>query len=147
MVFSTRQRQPLWIVIALQRLAVAKQMTSRQAIALFIAIVLAFNLLLPAMAGATVKRDQFASLFNIICTSAGLKVMSPEGGSSSSHSQQNGVHCPLCVLGGAAPLPSQTALSSVVFQASTVQPPASLEQSFKKDYWPSASPRGPPSNA
>jgi Protein of unknown function (DUF2946) len=147
MVLPKRHRHRLWVFNTLQHVAAARRVVVRQPVAALVALVLAFNLLIPAIAGATVKRDQYASLVNVICTSAGLKVITPDGGTSSSHGQQSGVHCPSCVLGGAPPLPSQAVSFAAVFLASNALPPVALESPIAGVYWPSASPRGPPTTA
>jgi Protein of unknown function (DUF2946) len=147
MVLPKLHRHRFWACSALQKIAATRRIVSPQPVAAFVALVLALNLLIPAIAGATVKRDQFASLFNIICTSAGLKVVTPDGGTSSSHGQQSSVHCPLCVLGGASPLPSHAVSFPAVFLATRTLPPVALESSIADVYWPSASPRGPPTTA
>jgi Protein of unknown function (DUF2946) len=147
MVLPTLLPYRLWIAKSLQQVAVARRAVSREPIAAFAALVLAFNLLIPAMAGATVKRDQLASFLNVICTSSGLKVLVPDAATGSSHSQQSGVHCPLCVLGAAPPLPSHALSFAVVFLTTKVSPRVWLESSIAEIYWPSASPRGPPAIA
>lgn len=112
--------------------------------AALLAAVMLSHLLAPAVAATTVKRHGYTSLFNVICTSAGLKVLDADTGTLGSHSQKSSSHCPQCVLGGAAPLPSsfKTWLNLIVLESEVA--PRARDIHYKVNDWLSASPRGPP---
>jgi Protein of unknown function (DUF2946) len=113
-----------------------------------VSVVLLANLLMPAIAGATVKRDQFSELFNVICTSSGLKIVDVSGSQSAPvHNLQDTVHCPLCVIGGSPALPSTPLAFLGLFEGRFVFDHGLTRFAPDLILWPSASPRGPPAIA
>ena len=113
-----------------------------------VSVVLLVNLMMPAIAGATIKRDKFSTLFSVICTSSGVKIVDANGKQSApSHHQQDSVHCALCLLGGSPSLPNQATSFLTLFQGPFVFETPSIYPLTFNEYWPSASPRGPPAIA
>jgi Protein of unknown function (DUF2946) len=109
-----------------------------------IALVFLFNLLIPTIAAATVKSDQYGAVFNAICTTAGLKVVGAEGSATHSSAQNNGVHCPLCVLGNAPPLLGQPPALISEFSQRYLVSWVFVDTLWQAVFWLSASPRAPP---
>jgi hypothetical protein len=109
-----------------------------------LALAFLVNLLIPTVAVATVKRDRYSQVFNAICTTAGLKVIDSSGGASHSSSQGNSVHCPLCVLGSAPPVPSSALASHDIFSDHGSMPWVFLDAPNRFLLWVSAFPRAPP---
>jgi hypothetical protein len=122
-----------------------KQWFSRNVVSTFLSAVLLANLLMPAIAGATVKRDQFSALFSVICTSSGIKLVDSSGNQSTpTHSLQDTVHCPLCVVSGSPVLPSTSLAFFGVFESQSTFTQISTCHKPIQALWLSASPRGPP---
>jgi hypothetical protein len=122
-----------------------KRFFSSKFVTAFVSVVLLANLLMPAIAGATIKRDKFSTLFSVICTSYGVKIVDANGNQSApTHNQQDSVHCALCVVGGSPSLPYQATSFLTLFQGPFVFETPSIYPLPLNDDWPSASPRGPP---
>jgi hypothetical protein len=114
-------------------------------ISALVSAVLLFNLMMPAIAGATIKRDKFSTLFSVICTSSGVKIVDANGNQSApTHNQQDLVHCTLCLAGGSPSLPSQATSFLTLFEEPFVFETPSIYPLPLNEDWPSASPRGPP---
>jgi hypothetical protein len=125
-----------------------KKWVSSKVISTLVSVVLLANLLMPAIAGATVKRDQFSALFSVICTSSGVKIVDVGGTESTpAHNVQDTVHCPLCVIGGSPALPTSLLSFVAIFDAGLGLDQASAYFAPTDVFWPSASPRGPPAFA
>jgi Protein of unknown function (DUF2946) len=122
-------------------------------IAAFMSAVLLANLLMPGIAAATTKRDQFLAVFSIVCTSTGLKNVDLNSNdlnsnqSAPAHSRQDAVHCPLCVVGGAPALPSQRLSLLGLFHGLFEPNNTSVYAMPSRTFWHSVSPRGPPTTA
>jgi hypothetical protein len=119
-------------------------------IAAFISAVLLANLLVPGIAAATTKRDQFLAFFIVICTSTGLKNVDLNSNdlnrnqSAPAHSRQDAFHCPLCVVGGTPALPSQRLSFLWLFQGLFERNNTSVYPVPSRTFWHSVFPRGPP---
>jgi hypothetical protein len=125
-----------------------KRWLSKKVVSACVSVVLLANLLMPAIAGATVKRDQFSALFSVICTSSGLKLVDTSGNQSTpSHTLQDTVHCPLCVVGGSPALPSTALTFLGLFDEQILFAQSESRFAPIPVLWPSASPRGPPAIA
>jgi hypothetical protein len=118
------------------------------AVSAFVSLVLLANWLMPAIAGATVKRDKFSALFSVICTSSGVKIVDVGGlkanQSAPTHNLQDTVHCPLCVVGGSPVLLCTTLSLAMSFAERVVFNHAVACFAPIQTLWPNASPRGPP---
>jgi Protein of unknown function (DUF2946) len=108
------------------------------------ALVFLFNLLLPTIAAATVKRDQYSTVFNVICTTAGLKVLDTGADATHSSAPSNGVHCPLCVLGNAPPLQGRSIGFFTAFTQHRLDFWGFVDNPQQAIFWPSATARAPP---
>jgi hypothetical protein len=127
---------------------ILKRFFSSKLITAFVSVVLLVNLLMPAIAGATTKRDKFSTLLSVICTSSGVKIVGANGNQSAPiQNRQDTVHCAFCVVGGSSSLPTQATSFVTFFQGSFVFETASIYPLPLNAYWPSASPRGPPATA
>jgi Protein of unknown function (DUF2946) len=126
----------------------SKRWLSKKVASGLVSAVLLVNLLMPAIAAATVKRDQFSALFSVICTSSGVKVVDVSGNPSApSHTLQDTVHCPLCVIGGSPALPSTALTFLAWFDSHLVFDQVPIQLAPRPVLWPSASPRGPPATS
>jgi hypothetical protein len=123
----------------------SKRWLSKKVVSAFVSALLLANLLMPAIAAATVKRDQFSVLFSVICTSSGVKVVDVNGNQSSpTHTPQDTVHCALCVIGGSPALPTNALSFLRLFDSHFAFDEVSIYKAPTPVLWSSASPRGPP---
>jgi hypothetical protein len=125
---------------------------SSKVIAALVSAVLLASLFLPSVAAATIKRDQFLALFSVICTSAGIKIgdaYSSEPGHQNApvHSQQDGVHCPLCMVGGAPAVPCQALSFAGLFEGHFERVSSRTYSAPDRFFWHGVSPRGPPTTS
>jgi Protein of unknown function (DUF2946) len=130
-----------------------RNLPSLKCVAAFMSVLLLVNLLMPGIAAATIKRDQFLAIFSVICTATGLKNIDlnsndvNRGQSAPAHNQQDAVHCPLCVAGGASALPTQHLFSISLFEGLFEHNYTSIYPVPSRPFWHSVSPRGPPVTA
>jgi hypothetical protein len=122
-----------------------RKQISAKFVAVFVSVILLANLLLPSIAAASVNRDQFSQLFNVICTASGLKRLDASSDQSvPSHNQQGAVHCPMCAISGSPALPSLPLSFVALFQDRLAFESASVYKAPLRVFWFSTTPRGPP---
>jgi hypothetical protein len=125
-----------------------RKLFSAKFISAFVSVILLVNLLMPSIAAATMKRNQFVAIFNVICISSGLKLIDASGKQSvPAHSQQDAMHCPMCAIGGTPSLPSQPLSFVALFQGLFAFEYLAVYQAPPQTFWFSSSPRGPPTIA